>query len=509
MRKMTGDAYDKIQQRAGAGDSPQPKPTVRSRLLLAVNLPLAALLAVFLAYDYSRELGQRLDEKRIALEEEAKTMLPAVLQVRHHGAGSVQRYIDTVCGRMQDAESPGHHIAAELDGETFQAAAHHRASPEIMLAMRQAARSFSHRAPFGETELIVGSQQRDGATVYVSETLEDLRAAVMGDIVRRLVGFALSAMVVALVVNVVLVRIVSKPLDRLVGTVQQIGAGQLGTEAEPFSTAELDYLAGEINAMSNSLAAADRDRKAQMAKARDIQRNLLPHDIAAPEINVAHVFEPADDVGGDYYDILPLDDGAWLFCVADVTGHGVPAAMTAAMLKTLLLQAAESLASPAEMLRLINQRFTAVSLAGDFATMALVRAVPRAGSLTYASAGHEPPWLAPLNGQPRELPSTGLILGIDAEAAWEDVTIDMAMGDRLLIVTDGVSETFNREGKMFGRERLGGVLGESRDLSVEQAAGRINEALKDFRGDAAQTDDVTLVLFEIATNPQVGSDKQP
>jgi sigma-B regulation protein RsbU (phosphoserine phosphatase) len=500
--------FDSNQERNSTRGLPRPKPTIRSRLLLAVNLPLAALLAVFLAYDYSRELGQRLEDKRIALEEEAKTILPAVLQVRHHGANSVQQYIDAVCGRMQNADSPGHHIAVALDGETFQAVAHHRASPEIMLTMREAASAPSHRAPFGETELVVGSYKNGGATVYVSESLENLRASVISDIVLRLVGFALLAIVAAAVVNVVLVRVVSTPLDRLVGTVQEIGAGQLGAEADSFSTAELDYLASEINAMSVSLAAADRDRKLQMVKARDIQRNLLPRDLDVPGINVAHIFEPADDVGGDYYDILPLHDGTWVFCVADVTGHGVPAAMTAAMLKTLLLEAAERFTSPAEMMHFINRRFMAVCLVGDFVTMALVRADPRTGSLTYASAGHEPAWLLPHTGQAGELSSTGIILGIDAESVWEDIAIDVAAGDRLLIVTDGVSETLNGEGKMFGRQRLASVLAESRELSVQQTAARINEAVKDFRSGTAQTDDVTLVLVEVSGDQIEGSDKQ-
>lgn len=504
---MTREDSDQNVKRVNAADSARPKATIRSRLLLAVNLPLAALVAVFLAYDYSRELGQRLEDKRIALEEEAKTVLPAVLLVRHHGAGSVQRYIDTVCGQMQDADSPGHHIMVELDGETFQAVAHHRASPEIMQAMREAARAPGHRVSFGEAELAVGAHGRDGATVYISESLENLRESVMGDILRRLAGFALLAILAALVVNVVLVRVISKPLDRLVGTVQEIGAGQLGAEAEPFPTAELDYLAGEINAMSRSLAAADRDRKTQMAKAREIQRALLPQNVAAHGLNVAHIFEPADDVGGDYFDILPLKGGAWLFCVADVTGHGVPAAMTAAMLKALLLQAAESFTSPDEMMQYINQRYMAVSPLGDFVTLTLVCVAPQHGNLQYASAGHEPAWLLPHTGEIRELSSTGMILGIDGEAEWDVVTIDVAGGDRLLILTDGVSETLSREGKMFGRARLADVLTANSGLTVDEAAGKINEALRAFRDDAAQTDDVTFVLVERARDQIEGSDK--
>jgi len=479
-------------------DSAPPMPTIRSRLLLAVNLPLAALVVVFLVYDYSRELGQRLEEKRIAVEEEAKTVLPAVLQVRHHGASSVQRYIDAVCGRMQDAESPGHHIAVELDGHTFQAAAHHRASPEIMQTMQEATRSPSRRAAFGGAELVVGFYARDGATVYVSESLENLRASVMDAILRRLAGFAVLATVATLVVNLVLARVVSKPLDQLVKTVREIGNGQFQAKAESFSTAELEYVADAINAMSSSLAAADRDRRTQMAKARDIQLRLLPQNVAAQGIQVAHIFKPADDVGGDYYDILPVEDGAWLFCVADVTGHGVPAAMTAAMLKTFLLQAVEHFTSPAEIMQFINQRFTALNLAGEFVTMAMVRAAPGSGRLTYASAGHEPAWLMPHTGQARELSSTGMILGIHAEATWDDIAIDVISGDRLLIVTDGINETLNRSGKMFGRRRLAGILARCRELPVEQAAGRIIKALSEYRGETPQTDDVTLVLVEIS-----------
>lgn len=492
-RHVLGENNDRVT----AQDAVRTQPTVRSRLLLAVNLPMALLVAVFLAYDYSWELARRLEEKRIALEEEAKTMLPAVLQMQHHGATSVQQYIDTVCGRMQGSDSPGHHIAVELDGTTYQAVAHRRASPGIMKAMRAAARAPKRGATFGETNLIVGFQEGDGAAVYVSESLENLRGSVLGELLRRLLGFALLAAVAAVVVNVVLARVVSKPLDRLIGTVQEIGAGRFGAAAKSFSTAELNYLAGEINAMSSSLAAANRYREAQMAKARDIQQHLLPHNVDTPGINVAHLFKTADDVGGDYYDVLPLDGGAWLFCVADVTGHGVPAALTAAMLKTLLLQAVDQCTSLPEMMSFINRRLTEVSLVGDFVTMALLRADPRTGSLKYASAGHEPAWLLAHSCQVRELSSTGLILGIDSEAAWEETAVDTAAGDRLLIVTDGVSETINREGKMFGRARLARLLAECVDLSVDGTVGRMNEALEDFRGDAAQSDDVTLVLVEM------------
>lgn len=473
------------------------KRSIRFRLILIIYPPLAILVAAFLICDYSREVDRRVADKRIALEEEAKTILPAVLQFRNYGKGSVQQYIDTVCGRMRDADSPGHHIAVELDGESFQAAAHHRASPEFLFAMRKAVREPNGRAAFGRSELIVGLSQTDAATVYVSESLDSLREAVIDDIALRLIGFVILAIVAALVLNVVLLRVISVPLDRLVATVQRIGAGELGTVADSFATAELDYLAQEINDMSASLAATDDNRRMQFKKARDIQQNLLPQEFDLPGINVARIFEPADEIGGDFYDILPYHDGTWLFCVADVTGHGVPAAMTAAMLKTLLLEAIAQCRSPASIMRFINLRLAAVTLAGDFVTLALVRADPRTGNVTYASAGHEPVWLLPHNGKVRELSSTGMILGIDQMAIWDEIHVDLAVGDRLLIVTDGVTETFNQAGLLFGRQRLASLATQCEALSLEQTAERINNSLKDYRGVTAQTDDVTMLLVEL------------
>ena len=132
------------------------RPTVRSRLLLAVNLPLAVLAAFFLAYDYAHELARRVDNKRIALEEEAKTLLPAVVRLKPLGPSRVQEFIDEVCSRMQDTDSPAHHIVIELGTEIYQALAHHRASSEMLSAIKEAVHSPDFRASFGEADLIVG-----------------------------------------------------------------------------------------------------------------------------------------------------------------------------------------------------------------------------------------------------------------------------------------------------------------------------------------------------------------
>jgi len=365
--------------------------------------------------------------------------------------------------------------------------------------MRLAARSPTHRAPFEQTELVVGTQTQEGTTVHVSETLKNLRRSVMGDVLRRLAGFTVLALVAAGFVNAALSRIVARPMARLVGTMQQIGAGRLGAQSETFGNVEMNYLADEINSMSASLAATDRDRKAQMGRAREIQRNLLPKARDIPGFHVACLFQPTDDVGGDYYDIVPLSDGTWLFCVADVAGHGVPAALSAAMLKALLMQAAEQGSSPAATLAYINRRFTAVSLVGDFITMCVVRAGTQTGLLEFASAGHEPAWLLSPDGATRELSATGIPLGIQKDAKWDEVAIHLMEGHRLLLTTDGVSETYNPQGKMFGRTRIATLFADCRQLSLERTVERIRDSLTSYRNGKPSHDDVTAVLMEFAT----------
>ena len=314
---------------------------------------------------------------------------------------------------------------------------------------------------------------------------------------RRLLGFLILALVGATVVNLVLIRVVSRPLELLVRTVRQIGEGQLGLQTDSFRTMELSYLANEINSMSQSLAASEKTRRLQMAQAREIQRNLLPTSVVPHGFKVAYLFDPAEDVGGDFYDILKLADGSWLVCVADVSGHGIPAAMNAAMLKTLVTQAAKTLSAPSAILAEVNRQFTSMSLDGDFATAFMLRINSQAARLEYASAGHDPGWLLSQQKALRQLPSTGLLLGIDQAAAWEEVHSELAGRERVLIVTDGVCETSDTCGRLFGRERIGELLSHNPDASLDSIIEVLRNALQEHRDGARQTDDVTVLVLEI------------
>jgi sigma-B regulation protein RsbU (phosphoserine phosphatase) len=470
--------------------------SIRFQLLLAVNAILALSLSAFLVLDYRSEMAERLQDQHVGMEEEAKILLPAVKRLRQQGWEAVQEYLDAACGRMRESQSPGHHIAVSSDGMVLQAMAHHRSSPQILAAMEVGAASPDHRAKLGDEELVVGSHHEGAVTVYVSEYLSNLRHSVLGHIIRRLGASLLMGLLVAAVINVVLLRLIARPLDRLVGTVKQIARGHLGVQAGSFNSTELSCLAGAIDAMSSSLAKADRERRAQMAKARRIQDNLLPPAGNAPGLRMARLYRPAWDVAGDYFDALLLPDQTWLFCVADVTGHGVSAALGAVVLKALFLEAVKFHARPGEILSFINERFAAMCLPEDFASMLVALWNPAAACLEYASAGHEPAYCLAAGGTLHELSSTGPLIGIGLNSTWEMGTLPIGRGDRLLLLTDGIAEASGADGRPFGRERVSRLLGGCRDISLDEVVRRVEKALAEHRAGEQAEDDVTLLAIE-------------
>lgn len=471
--------------------------SLRTQLLLVINIPLVLLVAVFLVYDFRREMAERVHEKQISLEEEAKTILPAVLQVQHHGVEDVQAYIDTVCARMRDDDSPGHHIAVALPGEVLQAESHHRASPEMLDALRRAADSPTSRAYAGEREIIAGVVRGKDATIYVSEEFAPLRWLTWNNLLRRVVGLLVLAVIAAIALNAVLFQLVTVPLSQLVAAVRQIAAGKLGLYSEGASSAEWRFLNDEVNYMSQALAKADKYRTIQMAKACEIQQHMLPKSGQVAGLTVSTVFEPADEVGGDYFDIISLPGNRVLICVADVTGHGVSAAMATMLLRALLHTATELHDTPTEIMKFVNRRFVEATLPGDFATVILVQLDLISRRSEYVSGGHETGVLVMQDGQHHALESTGLILGIDENAEFESIELPCDPGDRLLLLTDGVTETQGADGQMFGRQRTIQLLRESSKLPVDKVLQQLNLQLKQFRAGAAPHDDLTVVLVEM------------
>jgi serine phosphatase RsbU (regulator of sigma subunit) len=201
---------------------------------------------------------------------------------------------------------------------------------------------------------------------------------------------------------------------------------------------------------------------------------------------------PASEVAGDFYDFIELANGTLGIFIADVSGHGVPAALVASMLKIALATQIENASSPARILAALNTLFCG-RLERQFITAAYVHIDPAAGTLVVASAGHPPPILR--HGEnSAEVVAAGVVLGRFRDARYEELTRQFAGGDTLVLYTDGVTETANRDAEMWGDERLRTTI-TSHDDSTGALAMRIVNDVKDWRGtDSPPDDDVTLIV---------------
>ncbi len=481
---------------SGAAEGQGPSlPSLQGRLLLAVNGVLAVAAAAFLYLDYQDGLRSRAALRQASLAGEARTVLHALRQLGRPRREQAQGFIDAVCASMRAGQSPGHHVAARLGGEALQALAHGHASPEMMSALEEAAASPGREAVLDGEALVVGWAEEGGDAVFVAEYLSDLRQAARGRLLWRLAGVAGLAALAAAVVSLALLRLVTWPVARLAGTVREIAAGRLGLQSDGFATAELAGLSDAVNAMSRSLAEAEAERAAQMAKARRVQAHLLPDLSAVRGFQAAFLYQPADSVAGDYFDIVQGRDGVLLFCIADVSGHGIAAALEAVVLKAAFLEAAEGDATPGQVLQHVNARFLAASLPGDFATMLVGRWDAGAGRLDYASAGHDPACLVRAGGGREDLAATGLPLGADAGSAWPTRAVAAGRGDRLFLSTDGLPETRDAAGAMFGRERLVGLL-TRQGGPVADVLRAAEQAVLEYRAGRPVADDVTLLAIQ-------------
>jgi len=297
----------------------------------------------------------------------------------------------------------------------------------------------------------------------------------------------LLVLVTAIVVNLVFLRMAARPLRKLVEAVQRIAQGEFGLQTGPFRSEEFDHLAEAVNTMSTALAENERRRRNEMDRARNIQQQLLPGKVDVPGLRLAHFYRPAEDVAGD----------DCLVAVADVTGHGVPAALSATMLKAYLQDASEHYDDPGDILRSLNRRLTGIAQTENFATMFVALVDSQRCTLRYASAGHDPGLLLRADGSVTELPSTGLVLGVLDDADWTTEFLGVATGDRLLLSTDGVTEAHSPAGELFGRRRLVREFKASAGQAIDQCISRIHHATAEHWGSRVPTDDITLLALEI------------
>lgn len=465
--------------------------SVGVRVAVAVNLLVVACGIGFLVFDYQQESRQRLTDKALALREQAMTLHQAVSGLNRKSVDDQQRFIDAVCGRMSDDESPGHHIVVEVNGKTLQSQAHHRNSEEQL----QATRSAGERAAsgLGDADLLVGKHAEAGVTVYVGERMASVRTEIRRQALVRSAGVGVFGLLLAVAVNLVIHKLVHKPLRRLVRTIDRIAAGDYRKANGRFDGAELAQVAAAVDSMSLSLARAEKRRKAALNRARRVQEHLLPQNGGGNGLDVAFFHNAAEDVAGDYVDVFQTTRGTTVICVADVVGHGIAPAMIAAMLKVLLLDAAEVHDDPGDMLGLVNRRFTAVNLPGDFATVFLAEWRPASRTLCYVNAGHEPALLLSNNKILAQLNSTGVMLGVEPATTWKTQAVQIAAGEYLACWTDGITEAWGNTDELFGRDRLISLIEQGVGAGPRAIVEEVERAIQEHARGRPFSDDCTFL----------------
>jgi sigma-B regulation protein RsbU (phosphoserine phosphatase) len=255
--------------------------------------------------------------------------------------------------------------------------------------------------------------------------------------------------------------------------------------------------------LRNQLAAALASLDRELQVVGDIQRSLLPETLPSiPGFDVAAFYQTSARAGGDYYDFFPLPDGAQGLFIADVSGHGTPAAVLMAITHAIAHAQPGTHAPPAALLRYLNDRLArSYTRGGTFVTAFYAVLDPRTGTLTYSRAGHNPPRLV-RGGRVQSLDGVGALpLGIVADQAYDQSTVTLEAGDLLLLYTDGISEAMapppakGEPHPLFGLDRLDRLLLDCAAGGAEACVARVCAEVSAFCGNATGADDQTLIAI--------------
>ena len=315
-------------------------------------------------------------------------------------------------------------------------------------------------------------------------------------------------------------RLKAAPETRDIPVIFLTGQTEIEDETRGFDVGAVDYIhkpfspaVVKARVQTHLVLRAIRQQLAQqllviqkeLETARQIQQSILPE--SAPRmagLDIAARYIPMAAVAGDFYDFIVLDDKRIGILVADVSGHGMPAALIASMLKIALAAQAHHAADPASVLHGLNQ-----ALCGKFqhhyvtAAYAFVDLEKR--SLTYAGAGHPPMLLwSGTSAGVRDISENGLFLGKFDFATYSSVEVPLLPGDWGLLYTDGISETTNAADVEFGTGRFREFLATGKSTSADQLADRLLEELwhwSEHRQGEDLNDDITMVAIHVSNNP--------
>ena len=237
--------------------------------------------------------------------------------------------------------------------------------------------------------------------------------------------------------------------------------------------------------------------QSELGVANQIQQSILPTEFPVEDkYKIFGSMEPAKEVGGDFFDVVRLEDNCVGLAIADVSDKGVPAALFMMSSRTMMKGAAISARQPGEVLAIVNSMLAEDNDPQMFVTVLYAVYDPATGRLTYSSGGHDTPLVVHQDGSSELLPLTGgIVLGIMPELDFSDNCVTLSPGDTVICYTDGVTEAMNGNGEQFGIERLQQTFLETPPLDAEDAVQKIFEAVSEFADGTIQSDDITCLTL--------------
>jgi len=306
---------------------------------------------------------------------------------------------------------------------------------------------------------------------------------------------------IALAIAFVLVGSIARNVNRMTRAADEIARGNFAVRVQTKSRDQIGDLARSFDGMAASIErllveTAEKKRlEGEIATARTIQQKLLPPPEASlPGIQLLAHFEPVEDIGGDYYDYLAMPDGRTAVAIGDVSGHGLPTGLLAAMAKAALTTQIESGLSGSALFVRLNDLIHRSTDSRNFMTLSLIAHNRATREIELTNAGQLGPYRI-CAGRVESLALPSFPLGIRERTDFPNRRLPLSSGDRLVLLTDGLVEAANASGEPFGFERLEALLEKESDSDAIRLKEAILEAVASHTGSAHREDDCTLVIL--------------
>lgn len=359
---------------------------------------------------------------------------------------------------------------------------------------------------------VYGRLQRLGATLLYIVPYADVRAVAdeAQDFIREATDEQVRVASVASVLLIVMVgglaifasRSVTEPLRALSATATRLAGGDLDAQAPVQGRDEIGDVAKAFNTMVPQLR-ENMNVRQTMALATEVQQKLLPQSPPrVDDVQVAGRSLYCDDIGGDYFDFFTLPAAGFGprlgIAVGDVTGHGVPSALTMTTVRALLRAKVNDSLSLASVVNAVNVHLSEDATGGRFVTLIYLVIEPTTRTVRWVSAGHDPVIVyEPVQDTFSELSGEDIPLGVKGDWRFRESQRDQWCDGAVLVIgTDGVWEARNGDGEMFGKDALRDVIRRHSHRDAETICEAVSQALDAFRGGTPYTDDVTLVVLK-------------